>query len=100
MEISYSRSLSASMKLGVSVIARKQANVQKLNFSEQKRNLMKQKIKLDEDEKMQRIETDRKGAVLKSSLAQLEQEKELAAAEAEVGAHKTAERESGRGDGG
>ena len=55
-------------------------------------------MKLDEDEKMRKIETDRKRAELKSSLAQLEQEKELAAAEAEVGALKSAERESEQGE--
>ena len=63
MEISSSRSSSASMKLGVSVIARKQAKVEAaraMKFTEQERNLMKQKIKLDEDEKMQKIEPESK----------------------------------------
>ena len=42
------------MTSGVSVIARKQAKVEaaraKIKFSEQERNIMKQKIKLDEDD--------------------------------------------------
>ena len=54
MEMSSSRSPSARMKSGVSVIARKQSKVAaaraKIKFSEQERNIMKQKIKLDEDD--------------------------------------------------
>ena len=50
MEMSSSRSSSARMKSGVSVIARKQAKVEaaraKIKFSEQERN----QIKLDEDD--------------------------------------------------
>ena len=51
------------MKLGVSVIARKQAKVEAARakkFAEQERNLMKQKMKLDEDEKIKRIERESK----------------------------------------
>ena len=80
-----------------STLAKKQAKVEaaqaKIKYLEKERDLMKQKMKLEEEEALMKIETTRKKAELDSNLNRLEHEKELAAAEAEVEALQMVESE-------
>ncbi|XP_048747853.2 uncharacterized protein LOC125660050 [Ostrea edulis] len=88
VETSSSHGSRFSVRSGISVIAKKQAKVEaaraKIKFSEQERDLLEEKFKVEEEEALTKIKTERRKAELNSSLSRLEHEKELAAAEAEV----------------
>ncbi|XP_061166266.1 uncharacterized protein LOC133175165 [Saccostrea echinata] len=102
METSSSHGSRLSARSGISVIAKKQAKVEaakaKIKFSEQERDLLEEKFKVEEEEALTKIKTERRKAELTSSLSRLEHEKELAAAEAEVEALKTAGSELDRNE--
>ncbi|XP_056020440.1 uncharacterized protein LOC130054501 [Ostrea edulis] len=88
VETSSSHGSRFSVRSEISVIAKKQAKVEaaraKIKFSEQERDLLGEKFKVEEEEALTKIKTERRKAELNSSLSRLEHEKELAAAEAEV----------------
>lgn len=80
-----------------SALAKVEAARVKIKYSDKERDIMKQKINLEEEEALMRIETARRKAEIDSNLNRLKYERELAAAEAEVKAMEMARGEPEQG---